>query len=239
MSIKLKNFDFAKENPKNEEHRNDLYYNPFEADPSDILLEAINKYIFTKNDKMIDSIVLAIEYIIPEHDYNSVTLFIHKSLANRNVSQQSFSIGNSASPEVNLRWFGTKAFKGEKAWVSNKEVMELIMHYLAGNYISSIYLCQGNGFSMGNSLRIIYVMFEDKSKLNNSAIGLVENEYVLLDDKNNFGKRRRSHRPSVAIPYKIKKLAKKYKIKTTFKRNGKRVPKSLKLIKKQIKNKMK
>jgi len=50
------------------------------------------------------------------------------------------------------------------------------------------------------------------------------------DPSNEFGKH--------TLTDKIKKLAKKYKIKTTIKRNGRRVPKSLKLIKSQIKNKM-
>jgi len=55
-----------------------------------------------------------------------------------------------------------------------------------------------------------------------------------------FGKKRvKVVKKKQQVPLKIKKLAKKLKIKLSYKKNGKRVLKSLKMIKKQIKLKMK
>ena len=64
-------------------------------------------------------------------------------------------------------------------------------------------------------------------------------EQILNENLNNFGNRRRRRKVSKKPSVSLKKLCKKHKIRLSVKRGSKRVPKSEKVLKKQLANKLK
>jgi hypothetical protein len=107
--------------------------------------------------------------------------------------------------------------------------------YASGQVVQR-YKRLGGTYRFGNNINSNYVVGSENSLFLNPKIkkclSIVYGDKVLT----RFGKKRKvsAKKP---VPLKIKKLAKKLKIKLYVKKNGKRVMKSLSVLKKQIKSK--
>ena len=120
-----------------------------------------------------------------------------------------------------------------KIWPSAYASGQVVQRYkrLGGTYRF------GNNINTNSNESKFYVPGSENSLFLNPKIKKCLS--VIYGDKvlTRFGKKRKVTIKKGTVPLKIKKLAKKLKIKLYTKKNGKRVMKSLKLLKKQIKSK--